>query len=298
MSKSALALADHGNSPALVSSDSEFGLFARALNGMAADVRCKSEALSEESSRRRNIESALIDTSVNPVITVTPNGFITTWNSGGRETVRLQRRRGDRPRYRAHYPDRSPGGASRDRRKGSRRRSRRRDRERPPGQGRTKNRRRAKRPIDRASLRQNRRALKITRDITAQKLTEEKFQLAVESCPSGMVLVDRFRRHRPGQQRDRAPVRLPPRRTAWAKNRDPRFLRIGGSSISLYRDGFAHQARTRLMGARRDLFGRHKDGTEIPVEVGLNPIQTREGPLILSADYRHQRTQACRAPER
>ena len=80
MSKSALALADHGNSPALVSSDSEFGLFARALNGMAADVRCKSEALSEESSRRRNIESALIDTSVNPVITVTPNGFITTWN--------------------------------------------------------------------------------------------------------------------------------------------------------------------------------------------------------------------------
>ena len=192
MSKSALALADHGNSPALVSSDSEFGLFARALNGMAADVRCKSEALSEESSRRRNIESALIDTSVNPVITVTPNGFITTWNSGGRETVRLQRRRGDRPRYRAHYSDRSPGGASRDRRKGSRRRSRRRDRERPPGQGRTKNRRRAKRPIDRASLRQNRRALKITRDITAQKLTEEKFQLAVESCPSGMVLVDRF----------------------------------------------------------------------------------------------------------
>lgn len=80
MSKSALALADHGNSPALVSSDSEFGLFARALNGMAADVRCKSEALSEESSRRRNIELALIDTSVNPVITVTPNGFITTWN--------------------------------------------------------------------------------------------------------------------------------------------------------------------------------------------------------------------------
>ena len=81
ISKSALALADHGNSPAPVSSDSEFGLFARVLNGMAADVRYKSEALSEESSRRRNIELALIDTSISPVITVTPNGHITTWNS-------------------------------------------------------------------------------------------------------------------------------------------------------------------------------------------------------------------------
>ena len=118
MSKSALALADHGNSPAPVSSDSEFGLFARALNGMAADVRCKSEALSEESSRRRNIKSALIDTSVSPVITVTPNGHITTWNSGGRETVWLYRRRGDRQRDRAHRPGRPAGRTSRCSRQG------------------------------------------------------------------------------------------------------------------------------------------------------------------------------------
>jgi methyl-accepting chemotaxis protein len=54
MSKSARAFADDGNSPAPVSSDSEVGLFVRALNRMAADVRCKSEALSEETSRRRN----------------------------------------------------------------------------------------------------------------------------------------------------------------------------------------------------------------------------------------------------
>ena len=44
MSKSALALADHGNSPAPVSSDSEFGLFARALqrNGGRRSLQIRS----------------------------------------------------------------------------------------------------------------------------------------------------------------------------------------------------------------------------------------------------------------
>jgi len=37
------------------------------------------------------------------------------------------------------------------------------------------------------------------------------------------------------------------------------------------------------MGAGRDLHGRHKDGREIPVEVGLNPIDTEEGTLVLGS---------------
>src|SRR5258705_6554558 len=35
------------------------------------------------------------------------------------------------------------------------------------------------------------------------------------------------------------------------------------------------------MGASRDLFGRRKDGTDFPAEIALNPIETREGPLVL-----------------
>jgi two-component system sensor kinase FixL len=37
------------------------------------------------------------------------------------------------------------------------------------------------------------------------------------------------------------------------------------------------------MGAGRELFARRKDGTEFQVEIGLNPIETNEGMLVLTA---------------
>lgn len=49
------------------------------------------------------------------------------------------------------------------------------------------------------------------------------------------------------------------------------------------RSTFNRDPESRPMGAGRDLFALRKDGSEFPVEIGLNPIETDEGPMILSA---------------
>ncbi|HXV98589.1 MAG TPA: PAS domain S-box protein, partial [Anaerolineae bacterium] len=50
-----------------------------------------------------------------------------------------------------------------------------------------------------------------------------------------------------------------------------------------HRATYAKEARPRAMGIGLDLFGRHKDGREFPVEISLSPLQSEEGLLVISA---------------
>jgi len=46
---------------------------------------------------------------------------------------------------------------------------------------------------------------------------------------------------------------------------------------------FFGEPQARAMGAGRDLFGVRKDGSEVPVEIGLNPVTTSEGTFVVAS---------------
>jgi PAS domain S-box-containing protein len=50
-----------------------------------------------------------------------------------------------------------------------------------------------------------------------------------------------------------------------------------------YRSAYSSQPRVRAMGAGLELFGRRKDGTEIPVDIMLSPLQIAGDQLVLAA---------------
>ena len=111
---------------------------------------------------------------------------------------------------------------------------------------------------------------------------EQRFRQVVEAAPNAMVLIDLdgnivmvnaqaeqdFGYSRSELVGQPIEMLLPERFRA----RHPELRRA-----------FLADPRSRPMGAGRDLHGLKKDGSEFPVEIGLNPIDTDEGKMVLSA---------------
>lgn len=117
-------------------------------------------------------------------------------------------------------------------------------------------------------------------DVTEQHRLRERFRLAVEASPAALMMV----------------------------HQDGHILMANSRSLSLFgyseaemigqpiemlvperfreihpthRQQFFQAPTQRAMGGDLDLVGLRKDGTEVPVKVGLSPVQTAEGPAVI-----------------
>ena len=119
-------------------------------------------------------------------------------------------------------------------------------------------------------------------DTTERKRLEDRFRAAVESAPTAMVMINSagsiiitnaeteklFGYQRSELLGQLVEILIP--------------MRFGAAHPGL-RSQFFIAPEARRMGGNRDLFGLRKDGSEFPIEIGLNPIETDEGLFVLSA---------------
>jgi PAS domain S-box-containing protein len=114
----------------------------------------------------------------------------------------------------------------------------------------------------------------------AIRQSEERFRLAVEASPNAMIMVEKDGRivlanaqaehlfgYTPEEMLGLSIDALVPERFR-GKHSD-------------FRTGFFSAPKSRPMGAGLDLYGMRKDGSESPVEIGLNPIQINGATFVL-----------------
>ena len=111
---------------------------------------------------------------------------------------------------------------------------------------------------------------------------EERLRMIIEASPNAMLIVD-----------DRGRITLVNQQLEKLFGY-PRAELLGETVERLvpgrfsrkhpdYRADFVHHPSARAMGAGRELFGRRKDGSEMPIEIGLNPIKTDEGSFVIAS---------------
>jgi len=120
------------------------------------------------------------------------------------------------------------------------------------------------------------RMLGVTFDITERKHADEQFRLAIEAAPTGMLLMDR----NGSIVLVNAQIEMLfgyPRSELLGRPIEilvPDRLR---ANIPEFRKGLFSAPAARTV----DLYGLRKDGSEVPIEIGLNPLPTSEGEFVL-----------------
>jgi PAS domain S-box-containing protein len=123
--------------------------------------------------------------------------------------------------------------------------------------------------------------LGISIDVTAQKEAEDRLRLVVEGSPNGIVLVS-----------EQGRIDLVNTATEmlfgyWREELigEPVEILVPERFRELHpflRTNFVSASKAPVMGARRELFGRRKDGSEVPIEIGISRIQGEKGVLVLA----------------
>lgn len=119
-------------------------------------------------------------------------------------------------------------------------------------------------------------------DITDRKHAEEMIHLAVEASPNGMVMTNHEGKIMMVNTTTEALFGYQ-REELLGQSIEVLLPESHRAHHPALRNDFIKNPSTRAMGHGRDLHGQHKNGKEFPVEVGLNPIQTPRGVMVLAS---------------
>jgi PAS domain S-box-containing protein len=114
------------------------------------------------------------------------------------------------------------------------------------------------------------------------QIGEERFRRVVEAAPNAMIMVNQEGQITLANQQAEKTFGYP-REELLGRPIEmlvPERLRSGHQG---FRHDYLCDPQARPMGAGRELFGRRKDGSEVPVEIGLSPIHTSKGLLVLAS---------------